>query len=353
MKLNRSQLKRAAALVGVLTTLCLVVRDSNDTTQRFLSNESPIAVSSGIDLKSDAPKKYGLKKYGSLLPESYRQHNYCELDNKSGNEQCKLTMGKSALRSKPHWHFFGDSQMATTFKMLLSQYPFEISVKRGAIRTKDRCMLMTYMNVEKKDAWIQPDAKFLQGPAHDGLGHPFCSDMYGWGPIMVGDGKRSIEFLNVEFAQDVEIQTPTTSTTQETAALYLKNENKDDHVCVVNAGIHDQAILKSPDTLPDQFVNNVHTYLKLLESVCGNLIWVGITEVQEIKPASNPQRNAVSLEWNQKVYSMVANTFPDNSFIIDVWDESVAAPFKNEGKQNIHYDNPYYDGFASLFASLV
>ena len=93
MKLSRSQLKCAAALVGVLTTLCLVVRDSNDTTQRFLFNESPIAVSSGIDLKSDAPKKYGLKKYGSLLPESYRQHNYCELDNKSGNEQCKLTMG--------------------------------------------------------------------------------------------------------------------------------------------------------------------------------------------------------------------------------------------------------------------
>jgi len=223
MKLNRGQLKRAAALVGVLTTLCFVVRDSNDANQRFLSNESPIAVSAGIDLKSDAPKKYGLKKYGSLLPESYREHNYCELDNTSGNEQCKLIMGQSALRSKPHWHFFGDSQMATTFKMFLKQYPFEISVQRGAIRTKDRGMLMKYLNVEMKDVWIKPDAKLFQGPVHYGLGNPFSSDMNGWGPMMVGDGKRSIEFLNVEFAQDVELQTPTTSTTQETAALYLKN----------------------------------------------------------------------------------------------------------------------------------
>jgi len=315
---------------------------------------APLEVSNGITVSSDAPKKYGVKKFGSMLPEFYRQNNYCEIDSKDHNMQCRQVLGQSALKSKPHWHFFGDSQMATMVKVLSEHdYPYKVTIKRGNARTDDRCELGKYFNIKRSDVWIQPDEKRLQGPERYGKDNPFCSDMKGWGPYMIGDGKRSLEFLNVEFAQDVEIQTATTSTTQEAAALYLKNDSKEDHVCVVNAGLHDQAVLKSPDTPQDQFVNNVKSYLKLLESVCGNLVWVGITEVQEVQPTRNLQRNAISLKWNKQVYSMIASTFPSSSFIIDVWDESVAAPFKGNGKQNIHYESPYYESFATLFASLV
>ena len=128
-----------------------------------------------------------------------------------------------------------------------------------------------------------------------------------------------------------------------------KNENKDDHVCVVNTGLHDQILLNS-DTPPDQFLNNVRWYLKLLDSVCGNLVWVGLTAVAEI--GNNPQRNSLSLEWNKQVYSALASDYKNNSFVIDVWEESDAAPFRG-GRQNIHFEHPYYVSFASLYASLV
>lgn len=354
MKLSKSQVKCTSALVGLLVVLFLVDDSSRNPSYRSLNLEVPLTVSNDIAVRSDAPNKYGVTKFGSGLPESYQQNNYCEIDSKDNNMQCRRVLGQSALTSKPHWHFFGDSQMATMAKMLLkSHYPYKVTIKRGAIRTKDRCALLKYFNMKKSDVWIQPDEIRLQGPESYGKINPFCSDMNGWGPFMIGDGKRSLEFLNVEFAQDVEIQTATTSTTQEAAALYLKNDRKEDHVCVVNAGLHDQAVLKSPDTPQDQFVNNVKSYLKLLESVCGRIVWVGITEVQELNPTKNLQRNAISLKWNEQVYSMIASTFPNNSFIIDVWNESVAAPFKGEGTNNIHYEDPYYESFATLFASLL
>mmetsp|Transcript_7795 Transcript_7795/g.11881 ORF Transcript_7795/g.11881 Transcript_7795/m.11881 type:complete len:368 (+) Transcript_7795:87-1190(+) len=313
---------------------------------------SPLEVTNDIAVSSDTPKKYGAKEFGSMLPESYRQNNYCEIDSKDHNMQCRQVLGQSALKSKPHWHFFGDSQMATMVLMLSTHhYPYEVTIKKGEAIPTGRCELGKYFNMRMSDVWRQPDEKRLQGPVVYGKDNPFCSDMNGWGPYKIGDGKRSLEFLNVEFAQDVEIQTATTTTTQEAAALYLKNDNKEDHVCVVNAGLHDQAVPKSPDVPQDQFVNNVKSYLKLLDSVCGNLVWVGITEVRELDPTRFPQRNAISLKWNKEVYSMIASTFPNNSFIIDVWDESVAAPFK--GAQNIHYTRHYYDKFATLFASLV
>ena len=329
MRLSKIQFKCTSTLVALLVVLFLVDGPSRNLSHGSL-NFKALEVSNNITVRSDAPNKYGVTKFGSRLPESYRQNNYCEIDSKNNNMQCRRVLGQSALKSKPHWHFFGDSQMAR------NHYPNKVIIKRGEIESKGRCALCKYFNMKKSDVWIQPDEKRLQGPERYGKIYPFCSDMNGWGPLMMGDGKRSLEFLNVEFAQDVECQTATTATTQETAALYLKNDRKEDHVCVVNAGLHDQAVLKSPDTPQDQFVNNVRSYLKLLESVYGKVVWVGITEVQELNPTENLQRNAISLKWNEQVYSMIASTFPNNSFIIDVWNESVAAPFKGGGRNNIH-----------------
>jgi len=309
-----------------------------------VTDHSPIAVSTEVELKSDDLKD--MKIYGSDLPERYRQLNYCELNSKNDNEQCKIVLSGS-LKSKPHWHFFGDSQMAYVFQSLKTQYPYEVSVERGQLKNgKDRCKLSEYLNVEKSNIWKKPDIKLLQGPVKAA---PFCSDMNGWGPNMVGNEEKSIEYFNIEFAQDVEVQTQSVPTTQEAAALYLTNENKDDHVCVVNTGLHDQIVLNS-DTPPDQFLNNVRWYLKLLDSVCGNLVWVGLTAVAEID--DNPQRNSLSLEWNKQVYSALASDYKNNSFVIDVWEESDAAPFRG-GRQNIHFEYPYYVSFASLYASLV
>lgn len=310
---------------------------------RSLSIESPISVSE-INLESDASNQ-------PIMPEYYALHNYCKLDSRDDNKQCKEILTESPLKSKPHWHFFGDSNMATLLVHLKSLYPHSVSIKRNESRTKDKCALMKYFGMKAASPWVPPNENLLQGPVGYGKHNPFCSDMMGWSPNMIGNEERTLEFLNIEFAQDVEVQTPTTSTTQETAALYLRNDNKEDHVCVVNAGTHDHEIKKSPDTPPDQFIENVKTYFELLDSVCGNLVWVSISQMNE--KWVMPEANYLSLDWNQKVSSMMSSKFPYNSYIINVWDESVAAQFRGEDTNKLHFEDSYYENFASLFAGLL
>lgn len=346
MKINKRHAQRAAALVGVVSVFCYLDGNVSNVPQRLLSEESPIAVSAEVKLESDAADKHI-----DTPSDYYKQHNYCTLDSRNNNKQCKETL-TGALKSKPHWHFFGDSNMATLFTHLKPLYPHEVTIKRNESRTRDKCALLEYFDMKEPSVWVPPNVNLLQGPVAYGLHNPFCSDMMGWAPNMIGNLERSIEFLNVEFAQDVEYPTETTSTTQETAALYLTNENKDNHVCVVNAGTHDHEISKSLDTPPDQFVDNVQTYLRLLDSVCGNIVWISITAMNE-KKWPTAEMNKKSMEWNQKVSAMVSRAFPDNSFIIDVWDESVATPFRGEDTNKLHFDDSYYDNFASLFSGLL
>ena len=113
-----SQIKHAVALSGVLTIFFLLV----------VMDHSPIAVSTEVELKSD--DQNNMKIHGSFLPERYRELNYCELNSKSDNEQCKIVLSGS-LKSKPHWHFFGNSQMAYVWKFLKNQYPSKVSLGQG------------------------------------------------------------------------------------------------------------------------------------------------------------------------------------------------------------------------------
>ena len=232
--------------------------------------------------------------------------------------------------------------------------PFKIARK-----AYERCGFLDYVKMEKQpnNTWNKPSR--TQGPTMYGLGHPYCSDLAGFTNNMYqsDDGEHYMEYLVVEYAQDVENQTPETETTQETTALYLKkqlhdkNMTSNDNVCVLNTGIHDQNLCRNLTHLnecEDAYLQNVASYLKLLDPVCGKFIWIGITPVRGDEEQA--QRNNVSTSWNEGVRSLGSRLFPTKLFYIDVWNTSS----KFEHKDNVHFaDAAYYQGLAGLFTKLM
>ena len=233
-------------------------------------------------------------------------------------------------------------------------YPHTINITRNA---EGRCGFLNYVKMERRQikTWKKPNS--TQGPTAHGLDNPYCSDIAGFGNKMFqSDGVNYMEYLVIEYAQDVANQTPETETTQETTALYLKkqllnkNMTSDDNVCVINTGLHNQRLCHDNITsseCEDVYLQNVAKYLKVLDSVCGNFVWIGISSVLGREP--HIQRNNVSMPWNEGVKSLGLRLFPTKYFYIDVWNASSTFPHRD----NVHFQPPYYQGLAALFTRLM
>ena len=125
---------------------------------------------------------------------------------------------------------------------------------------------------------------------------------------------------------------------------------KEECVCVVNTGIHDQKLcpgLINEDVCLEVYINNVKSYLSLLNTVCGTIIWISITSVRGDR--THPQLNTRSLVWNERVNGTLARDYPNNSYFVDVWNASL----HGTRNSNIHFEPDYYVGLASLFSSLM
>jgi len=276
------------------------------------------------------------------------QQRYCEFDgNKAQNSsQCYNVLSPN-LKSKAAWQFFGDSQMNNMFKRL--EYPYNISLTRVA---KGRCDFLNYCQIEKPSSGerSKPNYNLSQGPMVYGKWNPSCTDACCARNMMVksGDGKKIMEYLVVEYASDVEQQTPYTNTTQETVALYLKKNKKftkNDTVCVVNTGAHDHvACWKRKEC---HYLENVRSYLELLDSVCGNIVWIGISSVKE--DLNQPQRNELSIDWNTAVRLLIASSYPYKGYFVDVWNVSLVSVRHG----NIHFREPYYSSLGKIFTNLM
>jgi len=261
------------------------------------------------------------------------------------------------LKQKRAWHFMGDSQMGYTFEQIMESYPYQKISTRTA--PDERCGFLEYCDLEKRSEWDVQEARLTHGPVINGFVNHFCSDLSGWSNVMVeGDKDNFIEYLTVEYAKDVEQQTPTTNTTQQSAALYLENQlhhynlTIDDRACVVNTGIHDQNICGVPTRMTEEecfdvYITNVETYLKELDSVCGYIVWMSITSTLDHEIWA--QKNSRSIEWNRGVESLLSRLYPEKSFFVDVWGKSSNFPHHD----NIHFFTPYYEEVASLFTSLM
>jgi hypothetical protein len=119
--------------------------------------------------------------------------------------------------------------------------------------------------------------------------------------------------------------------------------------------MHDQILcVNQNDTWCDNmFLTNVETYLKILDNVvCGNIIWISQTSVRGDK--NKPQRNAVSVRWNEgiKVVGTRLFAYTHSFYYLDAW--NVSEHF--ECQDNIHFstiEGGYYNVLAALFNSII
>ena len=223
----------------------------------------------------------------------YCQHNG-DLDNQTKGDCYRIL--SPVVASKPTWYYLGDSQMNYLVENI--QYPYEIHSTRQPDNDHPpwgRCDLLNYYFLEKSTTWNPPATidygrGQIQGPTRFGLvKRHWCLDASGpYNRQFATNSKHFMEYLAVEYGSDVEHQSTITNTSQESAVHYMKWQldnlllTKDDSICVVNTGIHDQKLcpgLKNEDTCLNVYISNVRSYLKLLNTTCGHILWVSITSV--------------------------------------------------------------------------
>ena len=249
------------------------------------------------------------------------------------------------LKGKPKWTLLGDSTMRLLYAFTEHLFPY----KR---KLGERCHQETYFGFPENniDMWVPPNHSSSEGPVFFGAmkGNEFCSDCSGCASAKKAAlFNRSLEFLSVEFARDVEVPTAHTKTTQETVALYLDQEvsSATDHVCVVNTGLHGMTVFN--DT--SKYVENNRWYIdQLLGSKCGSLVWISISATLELPPYGN--LNWKLKEWNDSFREVLRVEYPQ-VFYVDIWDKSAVT----EHNDNVHLKNKeFYEPLAdTLFVSLM
>jgi hypothetical protein len=289
--------------------------------------------------------------------------NYCEYTEGNVTDTNCFKLLAQKVKRKPAWFFMGDSQM----NMLVNgtKYPYEIVSTRlpgdENPPLRGRCDSLNYYYLERAPVWVPPATnemgKKIQGPVLFGLRNHFCLDASGiYNRLYSSSSLNFMEYLAVEYASDVEHQSTITNTSQESAVVYMKRQldnlflTRDDSVCVVNAGIHDQKLcpdLVNEETCLGVYIHNVKTYIQLLRTVCGHVLWISISSVRGDK--IHPQDNSRSLLWNQRVNETLQENYAHNSYFIDVWNASLYG-VRNS---NIHFEPEYYSQLAFLFSSLM
>lgn len=130
-------------------------------------------------------------------------------------------------------------------------------------RSKDRCSYHKYLKVHRPKHWVKPNLS-IEGPYHYGLKHPGCIDSAEHpvecsgilasptpelgqltGRIEPGASARNVtlEYLPVNTARSVTVQTPGAATLQKVIGKYLATRQKD--VCIFANIIHDEALQKA------------------------------------------------------------------------------------------------------------
>ena len=199
--------------------------------------------------------------------------------------------------------FMGDSTMYRLWReaRVFQNATFIVPSK---IITTDRCSWLQSFGIKPSKVWQKPDPK-KEGPVAHGLKNPWCTDCSGCDSYVVfpkkdqlkqiipGTNSISMDYIAVEFARDVEMQSVFGNTTQKTLSKYLQSEHKTYSLCVLNMGVHDQAII---GLRAEDYVLNVKDLLELFIPVCLHIIWIEITAPKG--DTNHHQTIAKTSEWN-------------------------------------------------------
>ena len=153
-----------------------------------------------------------------------------------------------------------------------------------------------------------------------------------------------MDFITVEYARDVEMQSEMGNTTQETLSRYLQLRGKIYSLCVVNAGIHDNALR---DLSTETYILNVKEYLELLFPICLHIIWIETNSVRGDKEWS--QGNTKIQVWNKGVNSYIETHLHHKVSVVRVFERSKQA----RRRDNVHMHESWYLELAkTLFEKL-
>ena len=245
--------------------------------------------------------------------------NYCLWSSPKLGNRCTMDRGENIA-------LLGDS----TMWRLSKNFAFREASRET--RHSTRCGLATYLGAPRADNWTLPSA--VQGPVKYGLQHHFCADCSGCDASLTAN----VEYIPVEFANDVEIQTNSLRTTQEVVGEYLSKNNKD--VCFVSAGFHDLAISNLTE---HGYVKNVLRYISLLRDGCTRIIWKSMSATRD--DTSFPQRNLQIRAWNKAVRA----SLPTDVAFLDVYSTSASGKWKHA--DNVHMEWGYYRALGNALGS--
>jgi hypothetical protein len=282
------------------------------------------------------------------IPFTHHPEKYCAW--RTNIKDC-LEMLRQPMRESSSWVFLGGPETVGLAYYMSLKWPSSMPSSNSKFNVTSRrnpCQNLLYYGFPPPNhGWIPPDPSKGEGPVLFGLENPYCMDCKKCWNVLLEDAspfrssllspppfaaaagadvatkannrerRRGIEYLVVEYARDVSIQTLVTNTTQETAAYYLGMQRPD--VCVVSVGLWDAAI--GPPIPQSVFVNNVDRYFGLLQRVCRNVVWISIPAVVEDK--SIPQKNCQLQEWNAAVLKLLNRRGYNNFYVIDIWDKSL------------------------------
>lgn len=218
---------------------------------------------------------------------------------------------------------------------------------------RDRCNLNEQFGLPylPNGTWTPPGSLpgLYEGPLKFGLETPYCQDCHGCTASLlecqpnVFDVSTWTEaekvqmvyggFIGLEFARDVEIQTPLFLTSQENVAYYLNQTWNTERMlsvfekptCIVNSGHHDVLIKGMTE---ESYVANVKWYLHLLAEQCDVLLWLATSSPET---DDFPQKINATHAWGLAVKDMMEQdaVLGTKSVYIDVFEASRDFPHKD------------------------
>lgn len=221
---------------------------------------------------------------------------------------------------------FGDSTMGRLFVFSPLRMILQAEVGQGECPIKDitcseiaeisdhRCSMHVTFGLDRTQEWIRPDHTRHEGPAAYGLINPYCKDCGGCvtlfpdclhNPVADDHSGSQVEseginctkkmqvyggYFSMNFARDVELQTPEFLTTQENYVAYINRKWNTPElirdwgkpICIMSAGIHDMIIRfnkmkRGDDDIEHKYKENIRWLLATFQPECKHIIWLGNT----------------------------------------------------------------------------
>lgn len=252
------------------------------------------------------------------------------------------------------WAFFGDSHMSYLFRdksALLTEH-YEAVQKKCSCRashSEDRCNQHGTYGFKKRDPWKKSNTN-TEGPVGYGRENDGCTDLMGAPHRLLECDAECTEpiatYHLVEFARDVELQTPESQYTQENVASYLERKEKSKIACVVGTLYHDVKLGGGDAAV---YFANVRWYLGLLlRGPCSHVVWIGAPARAE--EVGVPQSIDLLRQWNGGVEEILSSAeFRTVTTFVDQLEASRGWPHRDI----VHLDEEYSHYLGGMFAKLM